>query len=135
MSSEKKHPRTGKVTAATSEKNHYLIDLSYLNEIGGTNKKFINEVLDLFMSHIPQELSDLDTAIDQADFPRISSLAHKIKSSVPFVGLYKTHGPLLEEMESWSEAHTGLDRMRELFQLINASCRQVIEEIPLKRPV
>lgn len=141
MGSEKEKPdqfaapgTERELQGAAPEGNGGLIDLSYLLEIARTNKNFINEVLDLFVSHIPQELSDLDRAIDRADHAHIRTLAHKIKSSLPFVGLDKTIGHLLEEMEELGETGDGLAHARAMFHRVNADCLRVIEEIPSKRP-
>ena len=69
-----------------------VTDLSYVNELAQGNILFVGEMIDLFLSENPQEIQRLETAINNQEMESIGAIAHKINSTVPFVGLNKIIG-------------------------------------------
>jgi len=61
-------------------------DLSYLNEVSGGDKGFIRDILNLFLEHSNSDVEAMVNAVNNADWPGASSMAHKIKSSVTMLG-------------------------------------------------
>lgn len=109
------------------------LDLSYLREVSKGNTDFINEILDMFMSQIPIELSRLEVAVDNGDFKTIKNITHKLKSSVPMVGLEKELNPLLSEMEERAGQRSDLLLIGTYFARIKKDCNDVIKQIGLMR--
>lgn len=68
------------------EKNRVPLDLSYLREMSGNSIEFMIEMLDMFQQQTPVYLSELEQALAQRDWPRVSSCAHKIKPTFAYVG-------------------------------------------------
>ena len=68
------------------EKNSVPLDLSYLREMSGNSIEFMIEMLDMFQQQTPVYLSELEQALAQKDWPRVSSCAHKIKPTFAYVG-------------------------------------------------
>ncbi len=59
-----------------------LYDLKKLNAIGRGDKGFINKMLNLFVTTIPEALQQIQDAFDQKDVERIAAIAHRIKPSI-----------------------------------------------------
>ncbi|PBQ32831.1 hypothetical protein CNR22_13965 [Sphingobacteriaceae bacterium] len=117
-----------------SKKNEStLLDLTYLKEISKGNKDFITEILDLFLTQIPEELALIEKAIEKKDFKTIRSLSHKLKSSIPMAGLDEKLSPILSKMEELAETSTGMVQIKTSFKLVKKDCLQVIEEIKHSR--
>ncbi len=59
-----------------------LLDLSYLQEISGSDSTYIYEVLNLFLDTVPKSLEILDQLIRETDdYDSIQRRAHSLKSS------------------------------------------------------
>ena len=59
-----------------------LLDLSYLQEISGSDSTYIYEVLNLFLDTVPKSLEILEQLIRETDdYDSIQRRAHSLKSS------------------------------------------------------
>lgn len=68
------------------QKNNEPLDLSYLRDMSGDSAEFIIEMIDMFKIQTPLYISDLEKAIVDKDWPRVSNCAHKIKPTFAYVG-------------------------------------------------
>jgi HPt (histidine-containing phosphotransfer) domain-containing protein len=68
------------------QKNNEPLDLSYLRDMSGDSAEFIIEMIDMFKIQTPLYISDLEKAIEDKDWPRVSNCAHKIKPTFAYVG-------------------------------------------------
>jgi HPt (histidine-containing phosphotransfer) domain-containing protein len=68
------------------EKNHIPLDLSYLRDMSGNSIEFMIEMIDMFKQQTPLYISELEHALSQKDWPKVSSCAHKIKPTFAYVG-------------------------------------------------
>jgi hypothetical protein len=63
-----------------------VIDLSYLHSISGNDSKYMYEVLNLFLSTVPESLAKLEKLVKETDdFDAIHKQAHGLKSSFSIV--------------------------------------------------
>ena len=106
-----------------------VTDLSYLLAISKGNKAFIDEMIDIFLSENPLEIELLGTAIEEQDHIAIKAYAHKMKSTIPFVGLDKLIEKDLEEIESMASLKNGTERITVLFSQIKKICLLASEEL------
>jgi HPt (histidine-containing phosphotransfer) domain-containing protein len=67
-------------------KNNTPLDLSYLRDMSGDSPEFIIEMIDMFKQQTPIYMADLEQALLEKDWPRVSSCAHKIKPTFSYVG-------------------------------------------------
>lgn len=67
-------------------KNNEPLDLSYLREMSGDNAEFIIEMIDVFKTQTPIYIAELQKAVDEKDWAKVSSCAHKIKPTFVYVG-------------------------------------------------
>ncbi|WP_316818379.1 Hpt domain-containing protein [Pedobacter nyackensis] len=68
------------------QKNNEPLDLSYLRDMSGDSAEFIIEMIDMFKLQTPLYITDLEKAIEDKDWPRVSNCAHKIKPTFAYVG-------------------------------------------------
>jgi HPt (histidine-containing phosphotransfer) domain-containing protein len=105
-----------------------LCDLRYLTEMMDGKKHLIGEILDEFLKQIPVELSHINDAVKNTDYPVIKNLSHKMRSSVSIVGI-SSLAPVLQEMEDLGGGATDIEKIRLLNQQLNSGCGQAIVEI------
>ncbi|MFY0482927.1 ATP-binding protein [Flavobacterium sp. PLA-1-15] len=58
------------------------IDFSYLEELSDGNQEFIKEMIELFLNKIPEDLQELEAAIEAKDHNSIKGIAHTMRSSL-----------------------------------------------------
>ncbi len=63
-----------------------LLSLDYLHGLSEGNIKFEMDMLELFISKVPPDIDALQKALDEPDYPRISEISHKLKSSMAIFG-------------------------------------------------
>jgi len=63
------------------------IDLTYLHELSSGNRAFEKEMLTLFIKQVPEELLELQQAYHQKEHLLVKNTAHRMKSSLPLVGI------------------------------------------------
>lgn len=78
-----------------------VTNISYLEEIALGDKGFKTDMIRLFLEHTPKYIKDMKKAVISDDLKGISSMAHKLKSSLTYFGLDQLSGPLneLEQLE------------------------------------
>jgi len=64
-----------------------VIDLAYIEDISAGNKTFKKEMIEQFLQQVPNELEQLEKAIEEKNLIAINSIAHGMKTSVSFMGL------------------------------------------------
>jgi HPt (histidine-containing phosphotransfer) domain-containing protein len=81
------------------EKNGKPLDLSYLREMSGDSVEFMIEMLDMFKQQTPLYISELEQALEEENWPKVSSCAHKIKPTFAYVGRddAKSHMQMMEQ--------------------------------------
>jgi hypothetical protein len=62
-----------------------LYDFASLKEATGEDKEFMNSMIQLILLDTPKDLKVMEIALENKNYTIVSSIAHKIKSSVHFV--------------------------------------------------
>jgi HPt (histidine-containing phosphotransfer) domain-containing protein len=99
----------------SEEKNGMPLDLSYLRDMSGNSIEFMIEMIDMFKQQTPLYISELEQALSQEDWPKVSSCAHKIKPTFSYVGRddAKNHMQMIEQN---ARELTNLDALPQAFQ-------------------
>lgn len=105
---------------------HYNLD--YLNSISGGDQEFVLDMLQTFVTNVPEELSKIKDFVIAGNWQKVGEDTHKFASSLLFLGLnnLKVIATQIEEM--------GLNRkdtnsIPELLHLLENGCNQVILEL------
>lgn len=83
----------------TTGNNDKVTNLDYLVKLSKGNEQFVREMIRIFLDENPAEISTLEKAIHEKDFSLINSAAHKLRSTVPFVGIDKIISGEISEIE------------------------------------
>ncbi|MCW3072879.1 MAG: hypothetical protein JWO44_2769 [Bacteroidetes bacterium] len=118
---------SGKNIVLESDAGGKLLDLSWLMRLSGGDRKFVKEVLEIFIHDAPLELKKIEEGIRSKNYPQIRTSAHTMKSSVRLLGLNDKLGPVLDEMESLagSERMPGVKR---LYDTLDVTVNKAIDE-------
>lgn len=106
-----------------------VTDLSYLIAISKGNKAFIDEMIDIFLTENPLEIELLESAIEELDYEGIKAYAHKMKSTIPFVGLDKLIEKHLEKIEFLASQKNGTETITTIFSQIKKICLLAADEL------
>lgn len=109
--------------------NGKVVDLTYVKDLARGNKAFIKEIITLFLSENPLELTAIEKAINANDFEAVKSTAHKLKSTIPFIGLDKLVGTNVTEMESLAADKTSMAQIRSHFEKVKQTCEKAYNEL------
>jgi len=103
------------------------IHLDYLHSLSGGDAEFEQQLLKQFISQLPEELRELELAIEKQEFNTIRQTAHSLKSTVGYVGLSDELNPYLDRIEKDAAAHR-LGSMLVDFACVKSKCAAAVEE-------
>lgn len=106
-----------------------VTNLDYLTELSKGNKKFIKDMVNIFLEENPGEIALLEESVNDKHFESIKAYSHKLKSSVPFVGINKLLDDDIAEMEDLARRKENMPRIQELFSKVKSVCEKSWEEL------
>jgi len=112
-----------------AKENKQVCDLSYLNEIAKEKKSFLIEMIEIFIDQNKLDLKILEEAIQENNFEMISSIAHKMKTSIRFVGLSKLIEENLDVMENIPEESHTMEFIKKNFKKVKKVCEKAQLEL------
>jgi len=112
-----------------NESTEKTVDLSYLVEVSKGNKTFVKEMITLFLSENPEEIKALENGIKNKDYDLIKATAHKLRSTIPFIGLDKLIEKEVVEIETLAGNKTDIEKIEELFMKIKEVCQKAYVEL------
>jgi len=105
-----------------------LIQLNYLRSLSGGDKEFEKQLLTQFLEQLPEEITQLDAAIENGEFDRIRQTAHSLKSTVGYVGLADELNPYLTRIEQDAAAKQS-NNMKVDFDYVKNKCDVALTEV------
>lgn len=105
-----------------------VINLDFLSKISKGRKDFFMSMIDIFIEQNTTDLLTLKNAIGNSDFDAIRLLAHKIRTSVSFIGLEQVQEQL-QEMELLGEQEMDIERTQQLYCDVVAVCAAAEKEL------
>ncbi len=106
-----------------------VTNLDYLNGLSKGNNTFVEEMIEIFLTENPEEIRLLESGINDKNYTLIKASAHKMKSTIPFVGLDAIIGDDLSEIEKLCLENGDIHRIIELFSKVKNICLKAIEEL------
>lgn len=89
---------------------HESVNLDYLKEMSGNDKKLISEMINIFNTEVPGYLDRMSELLKSEDWESLGKLAHKAKASASIMGM----GKLTEELRQL-EQDTGKKNNTDLY--------------------
>jgi signal transduction histidine kinase/CheY-like chemotaxis protein/HPt (histidine-containing phosphotransfer) domain-containing protein len=106
-----------------------VIDLTYLKNLKKGSKSFMTEMIDIFIRQNTSDLKNINAAISNSDFVTIKEIAHKMKTSVSFIGLSSKIGNDLNELENLSIENNFNEHFSKHFENIKLICEKAQIEL------
>lgn len=105
-----------------------IYSLDKINEMAEGDEDFVNSVISVFLEEVPQDLTELETALDQENYEQIYKLAHKIKPNVDLLGMEQARANALQ-METLGKNGAGLSELTQIFPRLKKDVQQVVAEL------
>ncbi len=108
-----------------------LYDLSSLNRISQGNTAFLKKMVTLFNEQVPKSVQEMKDALQQKDFTKLRSIAHKIKPAIDNMGIAALHQVIRDIEKNAAEAPDIFmlsDKLAKTEEVITNVTAQLFEE-------
>lgn len=111
------------------ENSNQNLDLTFLNEIADGSNEFIVESIDMFLSHTPALLQEIDGALAVNNWSVAAAAAHKLKPNLGFFGMLESQAQA-QELEFMAKGgYPDLDAITTKFKELQVSLNPNLEEL------
>lgn len=107
---------------------HQTVDLHYLNIMTADDQGLKAKMLQIMLDETPGELELLEKHLEAANWDGLRAVAHKMKSSVEFMGLKDTLDTL-KTIEISAKERTGLDLLAPKINTVILTCRSALNSL------
>jgi CheY-like chemotaxis protein len=121
---KQKNGSSGKTT--TNRKTNF--DLAYLRNISDNNQDFLQEMIQTFVESIPPVLKEMQEALADQSWKKLSRLAHQIKPSFTLLGMEVLRKTVFF-IEENADQKTNLVELVSMTQLFIEDCKKVIADL------
>lgn len=105
-----------------------FINLDYLENMTGGSKELVKELADIFISQIPEFITEMKQLLSEKKYESLGMLAHKAKSSVAIMGMEELAKDL-KEFESFTREKKNIDQYSSYIEKFETSCNNAISEL------
>ncbi|MEL7339626.1 MAG: ATP-binding protein, partial [Bacteroidota bacterium] len=105
-----------------------VINLDYLKEISGGDAGIISKTIQKFLETTPEILDQMDDHLEQGDHNNLGRAAHKLKSSVAFMGIDMIKETILE-IERITKTGQDVDQLSQHVSKVRAVLEQGYVEL------
>jgi HPt (histidine-containing phosphotransfer) domain-containing protein len=105
---------------------HY--NLSKVYEISDNDPEFVQQVIDLFVTEIPQDLKLVKQGIEEKNYKMAYSYAHKIKPTLDLMGMTIAYEEILM-IEAWGKRAGKRKEIIEIYKSVASQIEKAIKEI------
>ncbi|HEY4786427.1 MAG TPA: Hpt domain-containing protein [Bacteroidales bacterium] len=105
---------------------HYSLD--YLNSISDGDQDFIKDMLETFVSSVPDELSKMWKLVNAENWQKVGEDAHKFASSLVFLGLNDLK-QIATKIEEHGIQQNNVSQIPVLLNELEKGCTQLITEL------
>lgn len=105
--------------------NFQLLDLSYMKQISRNDFAYERAVIKVFIQTIPENLKELNNALQLKSYIDLHRIFHHMKSSLSVMGLDKKLNRFFEEDQL---GKIDIQQLKEDIDFINAVCTKAVEE-------
>jgi HPt (histidine-containing phosphotransfer) domain-containing protein len=103
-------------------------NLSKVYALSDNDPEFVNEILNLFVTEVPEDLKQIKEGIKKKDHKHAYAYAHKIKPTLDLLGLNVAFEEILQ-IEAWTKAEGKKKEIKETFKSVKAQVNDAIKEI------
>jgi len=103
-------------------------NLSKVYALSDNDPEFVNEILNLFVTEVPEDLKQIKEGIKKKDHKHAYAYAHKIKPTLDLLGLNVAFEEILQ-IEAWTKAEGKKKEIKETFKSVKTQVGDAIKEI------
>jgi hypothetical protein len=103
-------------------------NLSKVYALSDNDPEFVNEILNLFVTEVPEDLMQIKEGIKKKDHKHAYAYAHKIKPTLDLLGLNVAFEEILQ-IEAWTKAEGKKKEIKETFKSVKTQVGDAIKEI------
>ncbi|MFE3870269.1 Hpt domain-containing protein [Flavobacterium sp. ZS1P70] len=103
-------------------------NLSKVYALSDNDPEFVNEILNLFVTEVPEDLKQIKEGIKKKDHKHAYAYAHKIKPTLDLLGLNVAFEEILQ-IEAWTKAEGKKKEIKETFKSVKNQVNDAIKEI------
>lgn len=103
-------------------------NLSKVYALSDNDPEFVNEILTLFVTEVPDDLQQIKEGIKKKDHKHAYAYAHKIKPTLDLMGLNVAFEEILQ-IEAWTKAEGKKKDIKETFKSVKKQLNDAIKEI------
>ena len=106
-----------------------ITNLTYLRDLAKGDETFVKEMIGIFLKENPEEVKQLEQAIEEINFEKIKSISHHMKSTIPFVGIDKYIANDLLQIENLAAEKKEIKSIQTYFAHVKSVCQQAFQEL------
>jgi HPt (histidine-containing phosphotransfer) domain-containing protein len=103
-------------------------NLSKVYALSDNDSEFVNQILTLFVTEVPDDLEQIKEGIKKKDHKHAYAYAHKIKPTLDLLGLNVAFEEILQ-VEAWTKVEGKKKDIKETFKSIKNQVEEAIKEI------
>jgi HPt (histidine-containing phosphotransfer) domain-containing protein len=103
-------------------------NLSKVYALSDNDEEFVLQIIDLFVSEVPQDLKQIEIGIKEKDYKQAYAYAHKIKPTLDLLGMTMAFEEILQ-VEAWTRAEGKRKEIDATFESIQDQVDKTIKEI------
>lgn len=105
---------------------HY--NLAKVYALSDNDSDFVNDILQLFISEVPQDVEYIKTGIKEKNYHQAYSYSHKIKPTLDLLGLNIAFEEVLL-IEAWTRREGKRKEIKDSFKAVETQVEKAVKEI------
>ena len=103
-------------------------NLAKVYALSDNDPEFVNQIISLFVSEVPQDLLQIKLGIKTKDHKLAYSYAHKIKPTLDLLGMDQAFEEILQ-IEAWTKAEGKRKEIDATFDSVESQIEKAVKEI------
>lgn len=103
-------------------------NLAKVYALSDNDPEFVNEILTLFVTEVPEDLKQIKEGIKKKDHKHAYAYAHKVKPTLDLLGLNVAFEEILQ-VQAWTKAEGKRKDIDHTFKSIKNQVKDAIKEI------
>jgi HPt (histidine-containing phosphotransfer) domain-containing protein len=103
-------------------------NLAKVYALSDNDQDFVMQIIDLFISEVPEDVKLIDQGIKDKDHKQAYSYSHKIKPTLDLLGMTVAYQEILE-VEAWTKREGKRKEIEATFESIKNQVKEAVKEI------
>lgn len=106
------------------------LSMNYLEQVSGGNKQLQLKIVELLLVETPVEIEKLAKFSNEGNWAKTRGVAHKMKSSVAYLGLNNTL-EMVKKIEEYAGTETNVDSIPKMVEWVGKIITKALEQLKL----